>query len=92
MYSTATRREFAPLSSRKVLMAIALVDELQGRIALVTAASRGIGRHRLGAGASGMRCRSGYQRAAIEAAEVVAETHALKCTAMTVQADVADPT
>jgi NAD(P)-dependent dehydrogenase (short-subunit alcohol dehydrogenase family) len=73
-------------------MAVALVDELQGRIALVTAASRGIGRHRLGAGASGMRCRSGNQRAAIEAAEVVAEIRALKCRATSVQADVANPT
>jgi NAD(P)-dependent dehydrogenase (short-subunit alcohol dehydrogenase family) len=73
-------------------MAVALVDELQGRIALVTAASRGIGRHRLGAGASGMRSRSGYQRAAIEAAEVVAQIRALECRAMSVQADVANPT
>jgi 3-oxoacyl-[acyl-carrier protein] reductase len=33
----------------------------------------------------------GYQRAAIEAAEVVAVIDALKCRAISVQADVAEP-
>ena len=68
------------------------MNELQGRIALVTGASRGIGRATaLALAQAGCDVAVGYQRAAIEAAEVVAEIHALKCRAMSVQADVADP-
>ena len=68
------------------------MNELQGRIALVTGASRGIGRATaLALAQAGCDVAVGYQRAATEAAEVVAEIHALKCRAMSVQADVADP-
>jgi 3-oxoacyl-[acyl-carrier protein] reductase len=68
------------------------MNELQGRIALVTGGSRGIGRATaLALAQAGCDVAVGYQRAAEEAAEVVAEIRVLKCRAISVQANVAEP-